>query len=41
MSAIPYHQVGVVDNGSATWFLQDLAAEQDAEESSVKDYFLS
>lgn len=32
------HEVG--DNGSATWFLQDLANEQDAEGSVVIDFWL-
>lgn len=32
------HEVG--DNGSATWFLQDLANEQDAEGSVVIGFWL-
>ena len=30
----------VADNGSATWFLQDLATEQSAEGSVVYNYFI-
>lgn len=29
-------KVDVADHGSATWFLQDLASEQDAEAITVK-----
>lgn len=29
----------VADNGSAAWFLQDLAREQDAEGTVVRYYF--
>ncbi|XP_055818661.1 uncharacterized protein LOC129887552 isoform X2 [Solanum dulcamara] len=34
MRQVPNHQVDVVDSGSAIWFLQDLANEQEAEETT-------
>ncbi|KAI9078176.1 hypothetical protein K1719_039875 [Acacia pycnantha] len=42
LSGLRYHSKGfkhdVADNGSATWFLQDLATKQNAEGSVVKSY---
>ncbi|XP_055818666.1 uncharacterized protein LOC129887552 isoform X6 [Solanum dulcamara] len=35
MRQVPNHQVDVVDSGSAIWFLQDLANEQEAEETTA------
>lgn len=32
-------KVDVADSGSATWFLQDLANEQDAEGTTVSSFF--
>ncbi|KAK4727027.1 hypothetical protein R3W88_031944 [Solanum pinnatisectum] len=34
---VPDHQMDVVDSGSATWFLQDLANEQEADGTTITE----